>query len=154
MTNEFRNTGLPLAQQDLDETERAIGLRLPEDLRSFYLSHNGGYPKNPSWIVDGEEAVRVQCFLPMKTRTKTAKTVEETYQTGLEGGYLVRGLVPFARDFGGNYVCFDEQGGIVFYAMDTWNRDRGDEANKRDAMRPLTDSFRSFLEGLRPEPEY
>lgn len=99
-------------------------------------------------------SARVQCFLPMKTRTKTAKTIEETYQTDLDAGYLVRGLVPFARDFGGNYVCFDKQGGIVFYAMDTWSAGRGDEGNKRDAMRPLTDSFQAFLDGLQPEPGY
>jgi hypothetical protein len=128
--------------------------KIPEDLANFYLASNGGFPQNFSWMEDGEEAVRVQCLLPMKQRTKYANTIEATYQTGLKEGYLVEGLIPFARDFGGNYVCFDQNGGIVFYSMDTWSRETDDETNKRKALHPITNSFQSFLDGLQPEPEY
>jgi hypothetical protein len=66
----------------------------------------------------------------------------------------VKGLVPFAKDFGGNFVCFDGQGGVVFYAMDTWSAGIDKEQSKKEAMTPITDSFQNFLNGLQPEPEY
>jgi hypothetical protein len=154
MQNSFRNSGEPLSPDDIRRVELTIGITIPGDLADFYLKTNGGFPENTSWIVDGEEQVRVQCFLPMKIRTRFSNTIEATYRTGLEEDYLIMGLVPFAKDFGGNFVCFDDQGGIVFYTLDTWGGESDKEQNKKEAMTPITDSFQNFLDGLQPEPEY
>ena len=154
MQNSFRNSGESLSRDDIRHVEQTIGITMPESLADFYMNTNGGFPEKTSWIVDGEEQVRVQCFLPMKNRTRFSNTIEATYRTGLEEDYFVKGLVPFAKDFGGNFVCFDGEGGIVFYTMDTWSAGTDKEQSKKEAMTPITDSFQDFLNGLQPEPEY
>jgi hypothetical protein len=154
MRNSFRNSAPSLSQDDIQEVEEATGVKIPTDLARFYLETNGGFPESCSWIVGGEELVRVQCFLPMKHRTRFANTIESTYRTGLQEDYLINGLVPFARDFGGNFICFDQSGGIVFYTMDTWSAGVSNEQSKKEAMNPITGSFQHFLDGLQPEPEY
>jgi hypothetical protein len=92
--------------------------------------------------------VWIGAFLPMKYSTKHHDTIEHVYRTRIADNYLTKGLVPFALDVGGNFVCFNERGEIFHYLMDVWSKKRSDEENRRRATRPLTYSFTSFVDHL------
>jgi hypothetical protein len=117
MVNQFRKTVESLNETDFQGVERELGVRLPREVRDHYLQYNGGIPEHPCWKLDwGDEYSRVSTFLPMKYTLRRGRNVESVYRNGIDGEYLVRGLVPFANDEGGNYYCFNEHGEVFFYA--------------------------------------
>jgi hypothetical protein len=64
----------------------------------------------------------------------------------LSDDQLPEGLVPFADDGGGDYMCLDyrnkpEAPGVVY-----WAHERG----KHDSVFPLANSFSEFLDILQP----
>jgi len=146
---EARMPTLPLSREDLASVERDLGITIPEEVKAHYLRHNGETPDPGCWILEnGEAACIAECF-PIK---HGERTLESVYKTGLEKGFLTKGLVPFANDWGGNYFCFDERGQAHFYAMDAWSDRLSMEENKKKAASLLTESFKAFIQGLVPDP--
>ncbi len=51
---EVTDTFQPLDETSIREVERRLGFTLPDDLKNFYLAHNGGH-LHPSSFVEGQD---------------------------------------------------------------------------------------------------
>jgi hypothetical protein len=150
-TNRFVDVAGELKDADLREIEAALKIQIPEEVKQHYLAQNGGIPERPCWDLDSGEQLCISQFLPIKYPTSDNRTLESTFQKAAARDLLLPGLVPFAKDWGGNYVCFDSAGQIYFYAMDNWRPERSMEENKKAAAQFLASSMKEFVEQLVPE---
>ena len=147
----FSSASVKLTDADVQAVAAQVGGHLPADVAAHYVATNGGAPSNAYWPQKDRECIWIQRFLPMRDAQGKGRTLEETYAF-LRGRDLIpEGLVPFAIDFGGNYLAFDKSGKIYFYAIDAWDEDRSNAQNQRRAKRRLCDSLTELLEGLVPE---
>ncbi len=140
----FESTGRPLDERDLDEVERAIGLKLPLDLRRHYLTQNGGRP-TPNCFPHADEIFEIQIFLPMLIGDRNIG-FEEAYKDLVESNdAFPRGFIPFAVDDTGDYFIYNinanHVGEICFNQSDYF----GDE--KRFVVK-LSDSLAKFVDSL------
>lgn len=62
---EFRKTEQPLSLSDINEFEKLIKGKLPEDFKNHYLKYNGGYP-NANWSEGLELNIPFEFFLSIK----------------------------------------------------------------------------------------
>ena len=149
--NKFQDVQQRLSEADLVDVERRLGIRIPDGVGRHYLENNGGTPERPCWELDNGEQLCISEFLAMKYSGGDSATLEDTYQSGLKKNILNPGMVPFARDWGGNYFVFDDQGQVFFYAMDAWSDKLTVEQNKKKAAKLLTRSFSTFVDKLMPD---
>jgi hypothetical protein len=149
--NTFSNVREKITAAEIAEAGTALGVVIPDEVVRHYVEHNGGTPARPCWQSDDFEPACISQFLPIKHATTGGLSVEKSYRNGVEKGFLPRGLVPFAVDWGGNYFCFDEDGGVYFFAVDAWSDDLSNEDNQKEATRFLSRSFKTFVDTLVPE---
>src|SRR5262245_66279103 len=149
--NTFSNVREKITAAEIADTGTALGVVIPDEVVQHYVEHNGGTPARACWESNDFEPQCISQFLPIKHATKGGLSVEKSYRNGVDKGFLPRGLVPFAVDWGGNYFCFDEDGGVYFFAVDAWSDDRSTEENQKDATRFLSRSFKTFVDKLVPE---
>lgn len=69
MSLEFRESGRPLAEKDIERVERRFGFALPRPYREFLLRHNGGRPSLAYFPIRGfqDEFDGVQVFLRIES---------------------------------------------------------------------------------------
>ncbi|CAH1545056.1 hypothetical protein THOG05_570012 [Vibrio rotiferianus] len=79
--------------------------------------------------------------------------MEDTYQKGVQHNYLPSDLLPFAVDWGGNYICINKMNEIVFYAVDRWYEDLDNHDNMNRNKRVICQSFEDFTNSLVDEDE-
>ncbi|QKZ03785.1 SMI1/KNR4 family protein [Pseudomonas eucalypticola] len=98
---------------DFSELERLAGGTLPNAFKVLYLRHNGGFP--PSGDFDGDEYVfSINGFNPVKYGRPS---IEQLLMRLGEEYSLLKGLVPFAYDDGGNTFMLsvrDADCGVVY----------------------------------------
>lgn len=149
------NMGIPiisesyksLANEEIVNVQASLGIRIPDEIRKFYLENNGGIP-SPHLFRKDEEYYAVHQFLPIKYGKKN-ETLEDIYRNVvLENNYFPNYLVPFAIDPGGDYFCFslkeNEPGAIYCYVNDYYD----DETRSVVYLSP---NIKSFLENLQEE---
>lgn len=131
--------------------ERSRGIQLPPSYRDFLLVSNGGVPKLTRFPVAGRpndpiESVQVFCGLGVRW-----PTTELSYALDLYRGAIPEGVVPFAVQDGGSFICFDLRNGyeqVVFWDhRHFWSTGEWRELD----LYHVADSFEGFLELLRPE---
>ena len=145
----FSMTFPPVDELDLAEIEHTFEFRFPEDIRVFYLEHNGGKPEK-NRFVEGKETYLVHGFLPIKHAARPFMTLEKSILwSKVQGSLLPEHLVPFAIDDFGNFFCFSvgegDYGAIHFCPVD---RRPSAAASKR-----LAGSLNQFLAGLTARPD-
>lgn len=130
-----------VTEADLDEAEKAIGLRLPESLRRHYLAANGGRP-TPNALIRNDEVYCVHEFIPVKHGRK-GEFLEDVVRMSRD--HLPVAAIPFAIDAGGDYflcsVAPDSMGSVWFYASDYFN-------DPSRVMVKLADSLDEFIDEL------
>jgi hypothetical protein len=142
----FQHSKKALTVADLNEVERALGIKLPEDLRRLYLQTNGGRPIDSYFVIKGTEYI-FNDFFPIKYGK--GSTLEECYQSLAEDRIIPRHLVPFANDPGGNLYCFStasEKFGSVWF----WDHEAVD---RRRSSTRLTSSVAELFAALGPSPD-
>ena len=153
----FQRVSKPLMLEDITQVELDLGILIPNEVKIHYLQHNGGLPDPNTWIIDEDFGIwhSVSTFFPMRYPSdfSTGITIESVYKQGQEKDFLLRDLVPFANDPGGNFFCFDPNGQVYFYSMDDWDQNLSKDENKLKSKRFLTNSFSAFVEGLTSEPK-
>lgn len=149
----FQNSLAPIDDADLQRVAALIGYAVPLAVACHYRRCNGGVPALTAWELDGGELLVVSEFLPMAAAMPDRRTVESTWALLQQRQVLKPGLVPFALDWGGNYISFDAEGAVYFSAMDAWRAERGREDNIACTTRRITASFVAFVDGLAADPD-
>lgn len=150
----FQNSLPPATGADLQRVVALIGFTLPPAVARLYQKFNGGVPSLPAWeLFDGEFMV-VNRFLPMTPQLPPDRgTLESTLAFVRQRQLIKPGLVPFATDWGGNYISFDAIGAVHFSAMDAWSPEESHEENIQRTTRRLAESFEVFMGGLKADPD-
>ncbi|WP_428243988.1 SMI1/KNR4 family protein [Gynuella sp.] len=150
----FSDIGSQLSKSDLAEIEKRLGFQLPDTLKVFYLQTNGGTPEPDHWIGDNDfEPIYVSGFLKMKDASPNESSLEDTYQNGVSKGIIPTHLLPFALDWGNNYICIDMTGKVFFLATDSWHDDLSMEDNVKKNTRLLCNTLDEFIDSLVSEDE-
>ncbi len=150
----FSDCGRKLSIEEITSLEKKLGVTFSEDIKNYYLKHNGGTPEPDTFpATDEYEPIIISSFLSMKEDSSGGGTLEETYEKGISKGYLPNDLVPFAVDWGNNYLCFDSMGKVYFFATDSWFDDLSTEENINKNKRLLCDTFNQFINSLVDEDE-
>ena len=152
--NDFRNCATAISDADLDAAEASLGFVLPAQFRQHYLTYNGGNPELSIFPGDDlNEPVEVAAFYPIKNNTPAFDTknslLVEHYRWMCGKDVIPSSLLPFGHDPGGNFICLNvPDGGVVFYATDSFDPDISMTENHAKVQRRLADSFEEFMDQL------
>lgn len=67
---------VPITSDEIQQAERSMGVKLPEELKAFYLKNNGGHSTRNLFELSGND-YKVNEFLTIKYGSDT---IEETYK--------------------------------------------------------------------------
>lgn len=132
----------------LEEFERELGIRLPDEYRDFLLAHNGGYPDPDVFTLPAGRREMVDRFLGISPgRSDDLRRYRIVY-----GGRLPSELLPVAHDSGGNLICLSilgEHRGMVFF-WDHENEAKEGETPSYVNVDFVARGFAEFVKMLRP----
>ena len=131
-------------ESEIMKVEKALGIRFPDDYRTFVKTHRGGTPSPQELKIRGRRS-------PAVVRTLLNFIPDDASDYILENhdwikDRLASGLVPIAKDPGGNYICFDFRGKGVPTVV-WWEH----EDNARRKLLPIAASFTKLLDSLYEE---
>ncbi|MFJ1435834.1 SMI1/KNR4 family protein [Capnocytophaga canimorsus] len=95
---EFSQTEQKLTLADMDDFERKIGLKLPQDFKEHYLKFNGGYPSF-EYVKGLRNIFTINGFDSIKYG---ALPIEKLIDDFRESGVNFNNKIPFASDNGDN----------------------------------------------------
>lgn len=142
-----------ISQENLDEDikslEYNLGVRLPDDYKSFLLSHNGGVPTPSSFPVlsHPEKNLPIQLFFGIETSIVSVSISWnfETYKERIPDNSLPIGCSDF-----GDLICLvlseDDYGWVIFWDL---TGERGKD--NLDNVHKICGSFSEFLHLLTDE---
>ncbi|HOY08753.1 MAG TPA: SMI1/KNR4 family protein [Candidatus Omnitrophota bacterium] len=146
----------PLA---LDQLERMVGRKLPQDFRVLYLSMNGQKPEGLPALLNGYELLSLEDIEINWKRMKTAHANRVDFLTKGASDGPVRAFwwypmwIPFAKTAYGDYYCLDlfparagKIGQIIEY--------RQDNVLRRHLGYSLNDFIGDYEKGLRSGKYY
>lgn len=143
---EFVDSYSPLSPNDLAEVEAKIGLPLPEEYKSFLLTHNGGRPVLDGVRHNGEHFDFIGHFYAVRGEMYYDDLVRQIAE---HEGMIPKGYLPIGESPGGDVFCLSLKKpteGAVFH----WDHE---EANYDGEpwefnMTNLSPSLAVFLQGL------
>ena len=154
LLNNFRrwysqNTNLDNSKV-ISDFEREHGVKFPEEYRKLVRFRDGGILKKHIFTYNNEGVINENCvcaFLCWQKETIEYEYIVDEFNNPPE--FFPQGLISFAPDGGGNYICFDyrnckENPPIVF-----WHH----EVEENEGVFPLADSFDQFIDSLKNEEE-
>lgn len=110
-----------LSEYDFNEVEKNLEVSFPASFKSHYFKWNGGTPNLSCFVNDNidYDYIEIRDFIPMKY----FKQFEDDPDFTLEGrainewklNELPKNLIPFAFDWGGNYLCLEKNSWQIFY---------------------------------------
>ncbi|MFJ1354432.1 SMI1/KNR4 family protein [Capnocytophaga canimorsus] len=95
---EFSQTEQKLTSADMDDFERKIGLKLPQDFKEHYLKFNGGYPSF-EYVKGLRNIFTINGFDSIKYGALPIEKLIDDFQ---ESGVDFNNKIPFANDNGDN----------------------------------------------------
>lgn len=124
--------GNTASSEDIHHLENDLDVQFPSEYIDLMKRNNGGHIK-PNCFKVGENTESINNFYDIK----------KIYN--FKDKYLPEGLVPFARDAGGNQICFDYRikGRISILFWDHELESYDDEQGLC-----IAESFATFLESL------
>jgi hypothetical protein len=96
----------PESDEHVASVENAIGYRLPDDYREFAKSYSGGSPHETDFEFSDSETGTF-CASVGEFFTLSPDDDRNLLRWMERTEFFPTGLVPFAGDGGGNYICFD-----------------------------------------------
>ena len=137
-----------LSEYDFNEVEKNLEVSFPASFNlSCFVNDNIDY-----------NYIEIRDFIPMKY----FKQFEDDPDFTLEGrainewelNELPRNLIPFAFDWGGNYLCLEKNSWqIIYYVRDVWSENISREANFEKNSIIIAKSFEEFLNCLEENPD-
>ena len=148
-----------LSENDFNEVEKKLEVSFPASFKSHYFKWNGGDPNLSCFVNDNidYDYIEIRDFIPMKY----SKQFEDDPDFTLEGrainewklNELPKNLIPFAFDWGGNYLCLEKNSWqIIYYVRDVWSENISREANFKRNSIIIAKSFEEFLNCLEELP--
>ena len=149
-----------LSEYDFNEVEKNLEVSFPASFKSHYFKWNGGTPNLSCFVNDNidYDYIEIRDFIPMKY----FKQFEDDPDFTLEGrainewelNELPKNLIPFAFDWGGNYLCLEKNSWqIIYYVRDVWSENISREANFEKNSIIIAKSFEEFLNCLEENPD-
>ena len=149
-----------LSENDFNEVEKKLEVSFPALFKSHYFKWNGGTPTLSCFVNDtiDFDYIEIRDFIPMKY----SKQFEDDPDFTLEGrtinewelNELPINLIPFAFDWGGNYLCLEKNSWqIIYYVRDVWSENISREANFKKNSIIIAKSFDEFLNCLEENPD-
>lgn len=144
MANSMSHVGPILTEIDIKRCEKAIGVNLPQEYKEFLLSNNGGCPDKSIFsikdFVNNPEG-KVQLFFSIRSPV-ASRNLDWNFEVFL--GRVPKGMIPIARDDGGNLVCLSVEDGMekgVFF----WDHDEETEPAALSNVYWLANNFKDFF---------
>ena len=144
-----------VSENDLKEVEQSLYCKIPQDLKIFYKTVNGGLPKGNLFLLNGNTRIIIKKFIPVKYNANFYNAPESTmegmtliqrsYQT-ISSDELIIGITKGKPD----RICVNAKTGIVeLYPLIGLNK------NAFIFGSPLfiSNSFNQFLSMLKYESE-
>ena len=149
-----------LSENDFNDVEKNLEVSFPASFKSHYFKWNGGTPTLSCFVNDNidYDYIEIRDFIPMKY----SKQFEDDPDFTLEGrainewklNELPINLIPFAFDWGGNYLCLEKNSWqIIYYVRDVWSENISREANFKKNSIIIAKSFEEFLNYLEENPD-
>ena len=149
-----------LSENDFNDVEKNLEVSFPASFKSHYFKWNGGTPTLSCFVNDNidYDYIEIRDFIPMKY----SKQFEDDPDFTLEGrainewklNELPINLIPFAFDWGGNYLCLEKNSRqIIYYVRDVWSENISREANFKKNSIIIAKSFDEFLNCLEENPD-
>jgi cell wall assembly regulator SMI1 len=156
MTNlVLKNGESSLTENDFIKIEKKLSFPLPSDLKSLYIMSNGGDPSLNVWIdpFGKWEDIEIRDFFPFIYRETQGNdehfTAEGIALINWKRNTLPYGFLPFAVDWGGNYICINLNDGNIFYfTRDTWDEGLPMEVIFKKSSRKISTSFSDFIKNV------
>lgn len=147
MSLSWKHCEPPVDDSVVDDLERKLGVTFPQDFRDVMKLCHGGTPIERSdfeYPHPRYGPVGV-CLGALLTLHRTgAGSILGIMESLSHDDQLPAGLIPFADDGGGDYMCLDYREASDAPRVAYWAHERG----KHDSVFPLADSFREFLDSL------
>ena len=147
---QFHGSNSPVTEQDIEDVEVQLGIKIPAEVGRLYLRSNGGMP-TPHLFPKGDELFSVHEFFPIKygrPRDRFEDIFIDTIRDPDKADYPPH-LIPIADDPGGDYYCYSvkpgEFGAIYCYVWEYY----GDPAR---SIIYLAANLDEFLDALIEEP--
>ena len=93
---------------DIVRIQDKYGIEMLENLKRFYLEHNG--EKIYLCIFGDDRQYEIAKFLPLTGKN----SVERVKDNDLIDGFIPRNFIPFARDRGGDYYYWDNDDAKIY----------------------------------------
>ncbi|MCL2310596.1 MAG: SMI1/KNR4 family protein [Proteobacteria bacterium] len=151
----FTETERSLTDNDFTLVEQKLGVKLPHDFVAFYKLNNGGTPDKPVThdFYEKMEDIEIRDFIPIlyaeEFQDDPDFTLEGRAKEHWHKKEVPENLLPFAFDWGGNYICLGLPDGLIYYYVrDVWSENLSTEQNFLRNSTPIAPSFRHFIEHL------
>lgn len=134
----------PASNAHIAVVESAIGYRLPDDFREFSKSYSGGSPNETDFEFSDSDT---RVFYASVGEFFTLSPEDDRNHVGKmqRTEFFPSGLVPFAGDGGGNYICFDFRSDGIDPAVVFWHHERRGMDNE---VSFVAKTFSDFVELL------
>jgi len=138
---EWRYVEYKPTKTEIENVEKYFGVKFPVNYIECVLENNGGYPSHRIFFANGREE-GINDFLCVVDDEygiiKTAQNISDRLESG---------LVPFARDTGGNYTCFDYRDNVSSPSIVFWEHEKA-FLGTDDSIVKISDSFAQFMNSL------
>lgn len=125
-----------VTMENIKEVENKVNYIFPDMFVEFILKNSGGYPEL-RYIDIEEDTESINNFLDFSEEGNNY--IVKTYLNNK--GLQVQDCIPFARDAGSNYYCFDRNDDSILF----WDHEECDEENGPFCV---CDTFEEFIDCL------
>ena len=144
--DDFEYRGRSLRKSELAALEKKLGLRLPDDYRTFLLTINGGRPRTHEVFDIGKKDSSLINMLYSAKRDDHQELTIYKQHLALEGR-IPKDLLPIGEDQGSSQICLgigEKNHGQVFF----WDMEDEREQPTYKNVRRIAGSFTEFLDSL------
>jgi hypothetical protein len=152
--NVFENCEKPITINDIAETEKNLGKKIPDSLKKHILKYNGGIPLKKYWTTESKNKFETAYFFSIKYIKKFKNApdflIDGFYKDIISEGNFPEYLLAISRDDMANLFCIDfETGKIYHYSRDNWNKALSREENFKLNTTFIANNLEEFINGLR-----
>lgn len=130
-------------KNDILELEKKYMLKLPNDMKTFYLEHNLGYLNECVVEIDGEK-IELTSFFPIKNTCGRLLTINKLLEWQEMDNITPMNLIPFANDYADNSFYIDlnsnNYGNIYHLDHEFWP-----DFENGEYPEAIADSFSDFI---------